>query len=130
MKVLFADDCPITRAMVASFLESEGYVVYAVESREQLLQMLESGLRPRVVVTDNSMPERDEGVRVLQYIRENPGLSHLPVIVHSSDDGGDGPSGESGLRKVVEGLGGMFAEKTTPPFDKLLVALRNSCQGA
>ncbi|MBX2906446.1 MAG: response regulator [Taibaiella sp.] len=63
-------------------LEEDGYQVWTAINGLEAQTLLESNL-PDIVVTDLMMPAKD-GLALLQDIRQNPGTSHLPVIILSA----------------------------------------------
>ena len=54
--VLVADDDPTQRRLIQAVLEREGFTVAHAESGEAALALLDSGVRPKVLVTDHLMP--------------------------------------------------------------------------
>jgi DNA-binding response OmpR family regulator len=58
-KILVVDDNARVREMLADLLELEGHTVFQAESGEVALRMMQSGLRPNLVVSDLMMPDVD-----------------------------------------------------------------------
>jgi DNA-binding response OmpR family regulator len=82
-KVLVADDDEDMRALVASVLRADGYVVVEVCDGAELLSRLEEAIgdpdaRPDVVVTDIMMPKLS-GLGVLDALRR--ARVHFPVLL-------------------------------------------------
>jgi len=76
-RVLVADDDPVSRGLIRDALCSLSYeVVEASNGEEALLKMVEA--RPDLILLDIEMPLLD-GYGVLQRMRDDPSLSHLPV---------------------------------------------------
>ena len=76
-RVLVADDDPVSRGLIRDALGSLTYeVVEASNGEEALFKMVEA--RPDLVLLDLEMPLLD-GYGVLQRMRDDPSLSHLPV---------------------------------------------------
>ncbi len=76
-RVLVADDDPLGRGLIRDALCSLNYeVVEASNGEEALLKMVAA--RPDLILLDIEMPLLD-GYGVLQRIRNDPSLSHLPV---------------------------------------------------
>jgi two-component system, OmpR family, response regulator MtrA len=78
-RVLFADDDPGMRAIVALNLQAEGFEVTTVEDGEEALLEAER-LRPDLIVLDVMMPGRD-GFEVLRELKENEGTAAIPVVM-------------------------------------------------
>ncbi|MEW6273114.1 MAG: response regulator [Thermodesulfobacteriota bacterium] len=80
--VLWADDSISVRKLAGHFLEAEGWSARtAVDGRDALDKLRQGSFR--VLVTDLEMP-RMHGYELLNEIRSDPRLQHLPVIVCSS----------------------------------------------
>ena len=82
--VLVIDDDPATRDLVRRFLGRQGMkVVGAANGREGL--RLAAALAPTAIVLDVMMPGMD-GWAVLDALKANPELAHIPVIMLSMVD--------------------------------------------
>jgi adenylate cyclase len=82
--VLVVDDDPITRSMLGQILERNGHLVTAAENGPMALELVRSGGFD-VILLDVLMPEMD-GYRVLEQLKEDPGLRHIPVIMVTGVD--------------------------------------------
>lgn len=77
-RILVAEDNPSNRELFRELLESWGYeVVEAVDGEAALKAAGEAS--PDVVLLDIQMPLLD-GCAVLKRLRQDPKLSHLPVM--------------------------------------------------
>lgn len=56
-RILIVDDEPAMTNILAELLEDEGYAVERAYNGEQALQLLQSGLRPDLVLSDVMMPK-------------------------------------------------------------------------
>ena len=83
-KILLIDDIKEFRALVKIFL-SEKYEVVTAEDGLEALAMLESGLKPDVIVTDLMMPRLD-GYQLISKLKTAESYSQIPVIVLSNVD--------------------------------------------
>jgi len=111
--VLVVDDDPVNRLILLRSLEQEGHRARTAENGREALKMLEEEPAD-VVLLDIVMPELD-GMAVLERIKADPGLRHLPVIMISAVDETD-----SVLRCIEMG-----AEDYLPkPFDPVLLRAR------
>jgi chemosensory pili system protein ChpA (sensor histidine kinase/response regulator) len=80
--VLMVDDSISVRKLAVRFIESEGLEVETAVDGVDALEKLKEG-RFRVVVTDLEMP-RMHGYDLIEAIKGNPQLAHIPVIVCTS----------------------------------------------
>jgi two-component system chemotaxis sensor kinase CheA len=81
--VLLVDDSAFFREMLTPVLKAAGYKVISAASAEQALELLASGPRIDVLITDVEMPGRD-GFHLVETIRGQGGFADLPVIALSS----------------------------------------------
>ncbi len=78
-KILVADDSPDNVTLLLRYLQSEGYDQVIAKDGEEALEKVRSEL-PDLVMLDVNMPLKD-GFTVLQEIRKDPVISHIPVII-------------------------------------------------
>ncbi len=84
MKFLVVDDFSTMRRIVRNLLKELGFVnVDEAEDGAVALQKLNSQ-HFDFVVTDWNMPNMD-GMQLLQAIRSNPQLKHLPVLMITAE---------------------------------------------
>lgn len=83
-KILVVDDLEANRDMLSRRLQHLGHVVICAESGKEALQHLQDAAFD-LVMLDLMMPEMD-GYQVLQAIKSQPQLVHLPVIMVSAND--------------------------------------------
>jgi chemosensory pili system protein ChpA (sensor histidine kinase/response regulator) len=81
-RVLVADDSPAVREAMTHILERAGYQVDATATGLAAWRML-GRARYDALVTDLQMPEMG-GVELIERLRADPVLAHLPVVVVSS----------------------------------------------
>ncbi len=86
-KILVVDDEPEITEIVDAFLSEAGYTVHVENSPERAIEAAQ-GFRPDVVILDIMMPGTD-GYTICKKIKENPGLSQVPVIFLTGKDKGD-----------------------------------------
>ena len=107
-KILVADDRPDNVTLLARYLDYEGYDhVSAQDGLETLIKVQDE--MPDLVLLDINMPNKD-GFTVLEEIRANPALEHIPVIILTAArlDPAD----------VREGLNLGADDYITKPFDR------------
>jgi CheY-like chemotaxis protein len=78
-KILVADDNPDNLRLLSSRLQNEGYQFIPAWDGEETLGKTRSE-KPDLVLLDINMPKKD-GFRVLEEIRADPTISHIPVII-------------------------------------------------
>jgi len=81
--VLFVDDSPFFRNLVAPLLKIEGYDVTTADSPARALEMRESGRNFDLIISDIEMPEMD-GFEFAQACRTSGAWKSVPIIALSS----------------------------------------------
>lgn len=82
MRVLIADDSPVTRELVRDILEPSGHEVVEAEDGIAALRKIEEK-RPDVVLLDIEMPGLD-GYQVIRRLRQDPRFADLRVAAFSA----------------------------------------------
>ena len=82
VRVLWADDDPMIRSVMAMNLEAEGFDVQTVSDGDAAYEEAVRE-RPDVLVLDIMMPGRD-GYAVLRALRLNPETAEVPVVLLSA----------------------------------------------
>ena len=80
--MLWADDDPMIRSVMAMNLEAEGFEVQTVSDGDAAYEEAVRA-RPDVLVLDIMMPGRD-GYAVLRALRLNPETAEVPVVLLSA----------------------------------------------
>jgi DNA-binding response OmpR family regulator len=112
-RLLVVDDNESNRDVLSRHLQRQGHTVTTAEDGHQALAMLQmEGFD--LVLLDIMMPEVD-GYQVLEQMKSDPALNHLPVLLLSARDD---------LESVVRGIA-MGAEDYLPkPFNPVLLRAR------
>ena len=84
-RLLVVDDERSVARGLAALLRARGYVVEVAYDGRQVLDRLESGPLPDLVVLDYAMPEMD-GQEVLRRIRDHAQWSALPVLLATASE--------------------------------------------
>jgi signal transduction histidine kinase len=115
MQVLIADDEPVSRRLLQSYLQKWGYRVESAENGYEAWQLFEAGSFA-IVITDWMMPEVD-GLELIRRIR----ASHRPGYVHATL-----LTARAQKEDLVEGMEAGADDFLTKPFDRdeLRVRLR------
>ncbi len=106
-KILIADDYPDNLRLLSVRLRSEGYTFITAADGIETLEKLRSDI-PDLLLLDINMPRKD-GLEVLQEMRADPEISHIPVIVVSAARVGSGD--------VLAGLNLGADDYIVKPFD-------------
>jgi signal transduction histidine kinase/DNA-binding response OmpR family regulator len=78
-RILVADDTPDNVTLLMRYLQFEGYEQISAQDGVEALEKVRAEL-PDLVLLDVNMPEKD-GFTVLQEIRMDPAVAHIPVII-------------------------------------------------
>ncbi|WP_371324494.1 ATP-binding protein [Dechloromonas sp. ZY10] len=78
-KLLLVEDDPVNQAVVLGMLEQLGLSAYLAENGREALSLLQSGLRPALVLMDLQMPEMD-GLMATRALREWEEANDLPPL--------------------------------------------------
>src|SRR3982074_2084892 len=108
--------------MVGLALKDQGIDVVAVGNGEAAVKKI-SEIRPDLVLADVFMPVRN-GYEVCQYVKEDPSLKHIPVILLV---GAFDPLDEQEAQRV--GADGVLKKPFVPP-DPLISMVKSALQRA
>ena len=101
-------------------LSGLGYDVTDVEDGREVLDLLEEGHVPNLLITDSNIP-RMNGLQLVRALREssNPRLSTLPIIMLTS---------RQGEQDIIEGLEAGLDDYIIKPFspDELAARVRSA----
>ncbi len=78
-RLLVADDNPSNLSLLMRYLQQEEYDIVTAVSGQESLEVLRSGSFD-LALLDVNMPQMD-GFQVLEQIRSDPNLAHIPVII-------------------------------------------------
>ncbi|MBF0099711.1 MAG: response regulator [Desulfobacterales bacterium] len=82
VKIVVVDDEKSSRLSIARMVERMGYVAIQCQNGKIALDILENNPDINLVITDVEMPEMD-GRQLIQTMRNNAALSHIPIILIS-----------------------------------------------
>jgi diguanylate cyclase (GGDEF)-like protein len=106
MKVLIAEDDPVSRRLLQAFLVKSGYEVIAVEDGGTAWEVLQAEGGPRLAVLDWMMPRMD-GVEVCRGLRQLTNRPYTYVLLLTAKDE---------KRDVTEGLDSGADDYLVKPF--------------
>ena len=107
MKILIADDDPVTRRMLEVVLKKWGYQVDVASNGDEAWEMLRGKGAARIAILDWAMPAM-EGIQVCQKIRQQKGVPYTYVILLTAKDHKD---------DVVKGMEAGADDYLSKPFD-------------
>jgi two-component system, cell cycle response regulator len=107
MKVLIADDDPVSRRLLQVSLTHAGYPVTVASNGAEALALLEQKDTPRLAVLDWMMPEMD-GVQVCRALRKAAREPYIYVILLTA---------RGHQTEIVQGLEAGADDYITKPFD-------------
>lgn len=115
MRILIAEDEPVSRRLLQSYLQKWGHEVVVTTNGLEAWQMFEQDEFP-LVITDWMMPEMD-GVDLIRRIRQSERSFHVYILLLTA---------RSQKEDVVEGMESGADDFVTKPFDRdeLRVRLR------
>ena len=120
MKMLVAEDDPLTRRMLGTVLAGSGYEVVLARDGQEALRVLRGPEAPQLAILDWMMPILD-GTQVCRKVRKGPQQPYLYLVILTSRDE---------KQDVVEGLEAGADDYLIKPFDahELKARLRAGCR--
>jgi CheY-like chemotaxis protein len=93
IQIFLAEDNPADVYLIKQALKEYGVECnarVASDGKEALTQLRREGIyasmiRPDLILLDLNLPQHD-GMEILQYIREDPWLASIPVVILTSSD--------------------------------------------
>ena len=79
-RILLVEDHSDTSAALYHILTSRGYSVLTADDGQQALDLLDRGIRPRLILVDLMLPEVS-GWDLLRYLQSDPELRFVPTVV-------------------------------------------------
>src|SRR5437870_4404015 len=100
-RILFVEDDPLVAHIYKEALTREGFQVQAAADGVAATTALDAG-KPDILVVDLMMPKLN-GVEVLNFVRSQPELAAVPVIVLSNSyiDSMPDAAGPSGVQRAL-----------------------------
>ncbi len=114
--ILVADDDRVVRRIVVAKLYGLGFDVEEAEDGQEVLEILEDGEVPDLLITDSNMP-RVSGLQLVRKLREsdNDALSLLPIIMLTA---------RQSERDIIQGLETGLDDYVIKPFSPDELAAR------
>jgi signal transduction histidine kinase/CheY-like chemotaxis protein len=111
LKVLLAEDNPVSALLARTMLQKAGHSVTHVTSGALAIAEIEAGYRPDLIIMDVEMPECDglEAARRIRALEERKGSGRVPILALTASALGD-----DRLDCLAAGMDGYLAK----PFDR------------
>ena len=84
LTILLIEDVPLNAEIATALLEQRGHTVILAETGEDAIALLETEDDIDLVLLDMQLPDMD-GEQIAKYIREEPRLASLPIVVLSAN---------------------------------------------
>jgi CheY-like chemotaxis protein len=84
-KILVVEDDADLLQMIKTMLQSVGEITLARDGQEAL-DLLKSGFRPNVIVTDLMMP-RIDGLTLAKTLKGDPNIGNIPLVMLTAKSG-------------------------------------------
>ena len=104
----YLDDMPDNVSLLARYLNDKGYGLLMASDGEETLEVIRAEM-PDLVLLDINMPKKD-GFAVLQEMRSDPRIAHIPVIILTANRL-DSTDVQTGLNMGAD-------DYVTKPFDR------------
>ncbi|MBU0512277.1 MAG: response regulator [Chloroflexi bacterium] len=120
-KIVIVEDEPDTAEMFAEMMRLSSFTVLKSYGGTAAIALI-SHVKPDAVVLDVMMPDLS-GLEVLRFMRSDPSLAHIPVIVVSAK------SLPSDIKEGLEAGASIYLTKPVA-YQTLTEAVRNTIQAA
>lgn len=104
-KILVVEDDADLLQMIKTMLQQIGEITLARDGQEAL-DLLKSGFRPNVIVTDLMMP-RIDGLTLAKTLKGDPNIGNIPVVMLTA---------KSGPMDKIQGINAGARHYVTKPF--------------
>ncbi len=84
-KILVVEDDADLLQMIKTMLQAVGEITLARDGQEAL-DLLKSGFRPNVIVTDLMMP-RIDGLTLAKTLKNDPNIGNIPLVMLTAKSG-------------------------------------------
>jgi CheY-like chemotaxis protein len=104
-KILVVEDDVDLLQMIKTMLQAIGEITLARDGQEAL-DLLKSGFRPNVIVTDLMMP-RVDGLTLAKTLKNDPNIGNIPLVMLTA---------KSGPMDMITGINAGARHYVTKPF--------------
>ena len=106
MRILIAEDDPVSRRLLEVFLTNTGYEVTSSRDGQEAWALIQAAHSPSLLIADWMMPGLS-GIELCRQIRQQPELKRVYIILLTSLSGKD---------RIIEGLEAGANDYVTKPF--------------
>jgi CheY-like chemotaxis protein len=99
--ILVVEDDRAIRLALCEILDFEGYTVHQTIDGQKALELLQSGVRPDLILLDLMMPVMN-GSQFRDAQLQDPALANIPVIILSADFNIKGASEKLGVARFLK----------------------------
>ena len=107
MKILIAEDDPVSRRLLQALLQKWGYEVTVASDGEEAWELLQQEGAPRLAIIDWMMPKMD-GAEVCRKVRATEGGAYVYLLLLTA---------KTQKEDIVRGIGAGADDYVTKPFD-------------
>ncbi|MCE5315088.1 MAG: EAL domain-containing protein [Armatimonadota bacterium] len=107
MRILIAEDDPVSRRLLEALLKKWGYDVVVAQDGRQAWDILKKNDAPKMAIVDWMMPELD-GVQVCQNVRQREDDYYIYIILLTA---------KSQKQDIIQGMVAGADDYVTKPFD-------------
>lgn len=104
-KILVVEDDQDLLQMIKTMLQGLGEITLARDGQEAL-DMLKSGFKPQVIVTDLMMPRLD-GLTLAKTLKNDPNIGNVPLVILTA---------KTGPMDMISGINAGARHYVTKPF--------------
>jgi two-component system chemotaxis response regulator CheY len=122
MTVLVVDDSVTMALSLKTNLTMHGFQVQTASNGQAALDLLQSGLKPNLILTDINMPIMG-GIELISKVRALPGLKYVPILTLTTES-------EAGKRNEGKRAGATGWLVKPIAGDDLIVVIRKVLPGA
>jgi two-component system chemotaxis response regulator CheY len=114
--ILIVDDSPSMLMSVSIALRPTGLDIKEADSAEKALQLIDAGLKPRMILTDLNMGGMS-GIDLVKAVRKLPGMGFTPIVLLTTESQDD-------MRQMAKAAGatGWLVKPFDP--DKLIALVK------
>lgn len=99
--ILVVEDDHAIRLALCEILDFEGYIVHQTTDGQKALELLQSGVKPDLILLDLMMPVMS-GAQFRAAQLEDPAIAGIPVIILSADFNVKGVSEKLGVARFLK----------------------------
>ena len=115
--IMIVDDSKTIVVMLKALFESKGFEVYCSYNGKDALNLIKTGIRPDIILSDYQMPDID-GETFLKILKTEDGVKNTPFVMLTSQEGA-----ETEVNILKDGADDYIPKPLQP--DKIYLRIRN-----